>query len=315
MGLIYSDIPELVGTDTEVVLKNLGELEKILDGIIQARLAHIFELSSAVVNDGEDIDLIKSIVLSMKSEDYADSDAIIEENRKNIYAVYSHLSLVERLMLCRGISERIFSGRRAASELFSPEAQEQIPSSATDRIAYLKSSYNDSVYIKFASLLSSPRAAYFDSIAEVCRSVYDRECEYCFLPVETSENGKLPSFYGMIIKYGFYICSVCEVSDAVGVRTRYALLKKKSNMRGNVIRSKSRIKMLEFAVNIEEYPSVSDILTAAELCSMNLRRVDTLGDSLICPVFRIDGADIDTFLTFMAIDSPSFSLLGIYTQI
>ena len=68
---------------------------------------------------------------------------------------------------------------------------------------------------------------------------------------------------------------------------------------------------------------ITDILCAADYCSMQLRRIDTLNfiseksqkSPLICPVFGIDGSDFLTFMTFLSIDCPDFYTIGIYRQI
>ena len=70
MGLIFSDIPELEGSNTEISLANLSCLERHLEAVIEERLAHLFELSHEIVSDGEDEDIIKSIILSIKSKHF-----------------------------------------------------------------------------------------------------------------------------------------------------------------------------------------------------------------------------------------------------
>ena len=65
--------------------------------------------------------------------------------------------------------------------------------------------------------------------------------------------------------------------------------------------------------------SVEDVLSAAGYCSMKLRRIDTLkvdeNGCMICPVLRVDGADLKTFMAFLKIDCHDFIPLGIYVQI
>ncbi len=324
MGLIFTDIPELLGSDTEIALRNLSELEERLDQIIEQRLAHIDELSHAIVTDGEETDIIKSIILSLKSESFCDNEKIIDRNQKSINGIYSALSLRERLLICEGITSTYASGEKISYETFWSIEESQISKDARERIAYLKNSYNDAAYLKFSQLFDLPRASYYDSIASVCESVYNGTCEYCILPLETSGDGKLTSFYDLILKYGFKIAAVYDLNHAESSRiTRYGLVGRSLSPRGASLKTKSRIKFLEFAFEHDSYPSVTDVLSASEFCSMKLRRIDTLNVSgaksakapLICPIFRVDSADLNTFLTFMAIDCPTFKPLGIYTQI
>ena len=63
MGLIYSNIPELEGSNTEIVLSNLSGLESDIETIIEKRLAHLSELAGAILRDGDDPDIIKSILI------------------------------------------------------------------------------------------------------------------------------------------------------------------------------------------------------------------------------------------------------------
>ena len=324
MGLIFSDIPELLGSDTEITLRNLSELEERLNLIIEERLAHIDELSHAIVSDGEETDIIKSIILSLKPEIYCDNDKTLDKNRDNISGIYSALSLRERLLICKGIANAYANGSKMNYETFADIEKHYIPQDAKEKIAYLKNSYNDAAYIEFARLFTSPRASYFDSIANVCESVYNNTCEYCILPLETSEDGKLTSFYDLILKYGFKICAVYDLHQpGTNKYTRYGLIGKNLDINGTAIKSKSRIKFLEFVFEPEAYPSSVDVLSASDFCSMSLRRIDTLNMSntkitkapLICPILRVDAADLNTFLIFMAIDCPTFKPLGIYTQI
>ncbi len=324
MGLIFSDIPELIGTSTEIALKNLSELEERLNLIIEERLAHIDELSQAIATDGEETDIIKSIILSLKPESFCDNETIIDKNKKSISRIYSALSLRERLLICEAISNTYSNGKKISLDIIFADGQPTKGQTQNQRIAYLKSSYNDAVYLKFASLLDSPRASYYDSIANVCESVYNGLCEYCILPLETSTDGKLLGFYDLILKYGFKICAVYDLPNTDGIKhTRYGLIGKNFDPYDTHLHTKSNVKYLEFAFEHDSYPSAADVLSAAEFCSMRLRRIDTLGIlsaksakiPTLCPIFRVDIADINTFLTFMAIDCPTFKPLGIYTQI
>lgn len=322
MGLIYSDIPELEGSKTEISLANLSELEAQLEQLIEKRLAHISELSEAIIKDGGELDLIKSIILSIRSEGRADSGNIIDENIHVANAVFAKLSLVERLAVFKEIFLKLNGEKRNVEKLFNTESEEPIPEDASERIAYLKNSYNDAAYIQFAALFSSPRAAYFASVSDVCENVYNGNCEYCILPVETSVDGKLLSFYETILKYNFKINAVYDLQSENGY-TRYALLSKRFAVRNSNLRSKARNRYFEFLFNGHDSISLEDILCAADFCSLKLRRIDTMNisaeksskENLMCPVFRADGSDLQTFLAFLAIDCPDFIPIGIYMQI
>jgi hypothetical protein len=323
MGLIYSDIPELYGSDTEICLSNLKRLELELTEILEKRLAHLTELSDAIISDGEDLDVIKSILLSIKSDGAAEVGSIIEENKDIADDVFSRLSLIERLTVLKEVFTKLNFDRKNLDVVFG-KSDESIPASAAERIAYLRNSYNDVAYIQFSSLFTSPRAAYFNNVTDVCESVYNGECEYCILPVETSNSGKLLSFYELILKYGFKITAVYDLYGDDGKEyTRYALLGKRLMINNQGLKHKTRKRYLEFIMTESDTQSLGNIMSAVGFCSMKLRRIDTLsfntnGDtknSLLCPVFRVDGSDIKTFIAFLAIDCPDYTPIGLYMQI
>ena len=322
MGLIYSDIPELEGSNTEIALANLLSLELTLEELIEKRLAHLSELSDAILQDGGDPDVVKSIFLSIKSEGNADSGNVIEENRHAADAIFSKLSLIERLAIFKETFGRMSAEKKRFFRNYWHSDDVSVSDEATDRIAYLKNSYNDMAYMQFSSLLILPRAAYYNSVTDVCESVYNGDCEYCILPVETSEDGKLLSFYELILKYNFNISAVHELRSRDGY-TRYALLSRRFDLGNAGIRTKTRTRYLEFVVSDPDNFSLSDLLSAAEFCGLKLRRIDTLNVSIgrsvksscVCPEFRVDGSDLQTFMAFLSIDVSGVIPIGLYCQI
>lgn len=199
-----------------------------------------------------------------------------------------------------------------------------VPVESVDRVAYLQNSYTDTVYMEFSSLLGNPRASYYSGIVDVCESVYNDNCEYCILPIETSGAGKLISFYELIFKYGFKINAVYDLhGEGDGDYTRYALLSKRLSFKKLSGRTKARNRYFEFVMSDTDNLPIEDMLSASSYCSMKLRRIDTLSSrihgnhskDLICSVFRVDGSDVKTFLAFLKIDCPDFVPLGIYVQI
>ena len=322
MGLIYSNIPELQGSHTETALTNLSELERELEAIVERRAANLSELAEAILYDGEDSDIIKSIILSLKSDGRADSGNLLNQNQPIADQIFSKYSLVERIVLFKEIYGRFNVDGQDQTKLFLLDNSSDVSIQATERIAYMKNSYNDIAYMQFSELLNSPRVAYFQSVSEVCESVYNGECEYCILPIETSADGKLLSFYELILKYNYKINAVYDLQRDSGY-TRYALLGKNCNLNGFSQRVKSRNRFIELVLNNSEVIVLDEILSAANFCSLKLRRIDTLNilnakgvrGSDISIIFRIDGSDFKTFFAYLSIDCPDVNILGIYSQV
>ena len=321
MGLIYADIPELEGSNTEISLANLSVLERSLEEIVEARLAHIFELSEAIVMDGEDEDIVKSIVLSIKSEGKADSGNLLSENRHVADLMFQRLSNIERLTVLREVFGKLHENK-SALDLLCSDYGSDAAHMAAERIAYIKNSFNDAAYMQFSSLLSSPRAAYYSSVTDVCDSVSRGECEFCILPLETANDGKLLSFYELIFKNRFKIVAVYDMNGADGY-TRYALLGKRFAAFSIPAKAKARHRHFEIAISQDEVGRLDDLLTAAEFCSLKISRIDTLSlradnnskDVYFSLVLKADGADMQTFLSYLAIDCPDFIPIGLYNLI
>ncbi len=306
MGLIFTNIPELEGSDTEVVLSNLSELEREFEELVEKRFAHISELACAVIADGEDFDIIKSILLSTLSDGVSEDGHIIDENRRSAALVYSKMSLCERLILYRHICKNYHSK-------YKKNIYEKNFSVRPDggRIAYVKNSYNDEAYLKLSVAVSDPKAIYFDGAAAVCEALAEGECEYCILPTE-SDGIKLASFYDFIKKYA--LVRVCEYDLATdGGYTRYSLLRCGEIDFGVQRMHKGRM-YAEICVPAEEAVSVSDIMVCGEFCMMGIQRIDTI-DGNIFISFRADRCDINTFMMYLEIECPSAKIMGIYKNI
>ncbi len=311
MGLIFTDIPELYDSKTEIVLSNLSDLERSFEIFVEKRLGHLSELSRAVISDGEDFDIIKSIFLSIRSGGSTDSENIIEENQSDADFIYSKVSLAERLILYKNVTSDYFSQHRESITKDHISEARDVSDNAEDKIAYLSNSFNDEAYIKLSSCLKHPRSVYFDNSEDVCRAVIESECEYCILPIEAS-GVKLSAFYKLIIKCGFWKCAECEINTPDGY-TRYALLRCGQQPAKREKSAKHHTAFFEFLIDPSD-TQIADVLCACEFCNMTLRRIDTV-DGFICIDAKIDKSDIETFLTYIYVECQGTIPLGIYKQI
>lgn len=314
MSLIYSNIPELEGTDTEITLANLSQLESELERLFEKRIAHLCELSRAIISDGGDVDLAKSIILSIRSDGEIDSDTVSAENTYEIGELFSKISFIERLVVLKEVFGEmpmtIYSNDEA---VLSP--------SAKNRIAYMKNSYNDLAFSHFADLLGDAKASYPESVTGVCERVLNGKSEFCILPIETMRDGRLISFYEAIINYNLKICAEYDLANADGVGyTRYALLGKSVIPINRFKNVKNNGEFLEITYS-DDNISLIEILNAAQYFSLKLESVDTLvidklGETKrFCAVFSAAGADIDAFMTYLTVDCPDVLLIGLYQRI
>lgn len=323
MGLINSDIPELEGTDTETCLTNLVELEQELNNLLERRLSHITELSNAIVSDGGDEDVIKSIILSVRYDAESEIDGIARENTNDIRNLYLGLSLSERLMLFRQVFSRLYSSKKQYYKQYFEISQLQ-SKNTEGRIAYLKNSYNDLAYLALSDAIDFPKSFYANSVNEVCECVRDGRCEFCILPIETTNEGKLLSFYRTIIKNGLKINYVYDLEGkSNGENTRYALISANVLPSSQALNSRSKEKFFDFLIDDNDSVSISEITMAAQICLLEFQRIDTMlcEDSSgvmkkrFCLSFKVNRGDFNTFLSYLAVDCPGFIPIGLYTRI
>lgn len=323
MGLINSDIPELEGTDTETVLSNLNDMEVELERLLERRIAHLFELSDAILSDGEDEDIIKSIILSIRSDPEGLSERVLPENSAMIKSLYSCISLPERLMIFRRVFSKLYTSKKPFIKSYLDSVGTDI-SVEVGKIAYLNNTFNDAAYIAFADCVYGAKAHYEASVAKVCECVREGTCQFCILPIETSFDGKLLSFYRAIIRQGLKINLVYDMpGKSVGEYIRYALLGNSALPSASAHRMRSKDRYLDLLLPLSDGLAVSEVAMAAQLCSLEICSIDTISvkqstdrlQKFFAITLKIARGDINTFLSYLSVDCPGFVLLGLYTRI
>ena len=313
MSLIYSNIPELEGTDTEITLANLAQLETDLERLFEKRMAHLCELANAIIKDGGDVDLVKSIILSIRSDGEIDEGRVSNENLDELRKLFLNISFFERMMIFREVFGKMPQRQRTVE---GDEAH--LLPEAHNRIAYMRNSYNDKAFGFFSGIMDDAKATYPESITDVCESVLNGRCEYCILPIETMRDGRLISFYQAIINYDLKICAEYDLVNTDGAGyTRYALLGRSERSSANFRTSKKNGRFVEITYS-DSSISIIEILSVAEYCGLKIDSVDTLvineisEEKRFCIVFSAENADVESFTAYLATDFPDVVVLGIY---
>ncbi len=223
MPYMNTNIPELGGFDTGVVLENLSTLFARQEPWLEAGIVQLSELADAIIRDAEqDPDTLYSILLSMQgyaTEDLPSSALSYDGHLRNMergLGVYQKLLLYHFLYLKLGHLPTL-----------AEHAERTVLPAAKGRIAYMNSAMVGKAYIRFAEHLGGCRAAEFDSFVDACEEVAGGLCEYCILPLYTSTDGQLMSFYRLIIKYRLQIVAVYDVDQHTGSlsHTTFGLLR------------------------------------------------------------------------------------------
>ena len=300
--------------DILTTLKNLHRIDEKQGRLFESRKALLRELAFAISKGGRaDADTIQNNYLSAFST-YTPDKKLWEG-----VGFFSGISIHDQLMVCRYITELLGNSLSFAESVLGQA--EPCPERAKGRISYVKNNYTDSAYLLFSSALRSPRCSYSDSFETICEDVYNGESEFCILPIETSTDGKLFSFYSLIDRYELKITAVCSVEHPGGGKiTDFALLARSLSL---PLKNKKTDLMMELRVyqSLDQSAGIYDIFKAADACRMPLVRVDSIalpyGNGLLShyAVFSLSPSRLDELLTYLALEFPQCYVTGIYTKI
>ncbi len=224
----------------------------------------------------------------------------------------------EKIILCRELiatKERI----QVIQTIIHNVADSIPPAGAHGKVAYVKNIYNSSAFDEFAMRISHAKPIVTQSFAASCEKVADGECEFCILPIENSEDGKLLAFYSLIDRYDLQICAVCDIEDEQSRTVRYALLRKEIPEMQE--RNKQREYMLEFSIISENGDFLSHMLSATEECSAELLAFDFLPMQYDVNLkkylflFKLKFEDALPLIAFLAFNYHNYTPVGFYPNI
>lgn len=239
-----------------------------------------------------------------------DTDAAAEIYHR--ICAMGQLRCEDKAFICKSIScEPHFSYKLTDTLL---DTIEDTPESARGRIAYVKNKQNDDVFLAFSKRIRGARAFYAGTFSDCCEAVFDAKSEYCLLPIEDGEIGKLYSFYSLIDKYELKICHVQRLAKDDSQGVLYALCGK-SVSPFEIASGKLR---LEFTVVREKDEYIGDIITAisalsADVYSLGTQPVEYDHLKQKC-IFSVDvrSDTLVPLLLYLELEYPRFTSIGLY---
>ncbi len=196
------------------------------------------------------------------------------------------------------------------------DAEEGVAAGSHGRIALVRNRYNEQAFERFSPIILKAKPSYASSFAQACEDVADSRCEFCILPIENQENGRLFGFYAMMDRYELKICASCTLEND-NARIRCALV-------GNSIPDrlpKGTDQRLEFSVTqpIGSFPSdildLADALAAQTLCvdSIPVRYDDGLQRFFF--TFRLTTQAAQAFHLYLSANHTAYTPIGFYTAL
>lgn len=297
-------------SDVAISCENLNRLDKKQSRLFDSRRALLRELAYSICRGGE------ASADEIRNSYFGAFSSRLDNNR-----YFDGLSVTERIEVCIEIASLMGKDNPFSRSVLGQG--EPCNEGGREKISYVKNNFTDSAYLSFSKLLHSPRFSYSDSFETVCEEVAGGESEFCILPIETSTDGRLFTFYSLIDRYELRTSAICSVERDGGASfTRFALLKRSFSDENAVGITLNRSSVLELRISptASGGAPINDIFKAADACQMPLLRVDSLplpyGDSLLShyAAFGIDGEHLPGFLTYLALEFPQCYASGIYSK-
>ncbi|MBQ8552090.1 MAG: hypothetical protein IJ428_04665 [Clostridia bacterium] len=222
----------------------------------------------------------------------------------------------DKLTVCRFLAEELERrGVKLLERLLGDDSYKSSP-----KIAYFKNAYADAAFRIFSDVLDTPSVVYAPDFTAVCEEVYYGRADMCMLPLDSSRDAKLISFYRLIDKYELNPVFSCDVTTPDGsVTTRYALLKRAIALPDKTKRSGC---FFEFSLVPDDGATLGDVLSAAAECGLTLYKVDSIpltynSSEFSCEVILKvgDAPGLDAFVLFLTLAMPQYEPLGIYPHI
>lgn len=300
----------------EVINRNLLESALRFDGICRQDLSHLHDLACEIADSaGERTDLLASLPDHVPD---SFSELLSEKANPNSNPGRRIRSLCLKVLLAIQL-QQVLSERAPLTAAFFFGEPAELPEQAVGRVSYQKSSFADDAYLCFAEHIGGIHSSYTSGFAQACEDVYNGLSEYCILPIASTPEGTLSSFFRLIDRYDLKIFATCTVTEAnPAKRTCFALLRK------DLIPSprqegKERSFSLILPQGID--PDAADLLLSARLCGLELHGLDSVLPTEVGEpfslryTFTVNDAGLAAFLLYLAMDAPHYRPIGIYSRL
>ncbi len=302
-----------------VISDNLSLLNVESRSVDERRLAQLRDRALFIARDDSFLDLDGRVEEFSAMFEYSVIESPVPEINTYISSKNNSQTFSDKLLVCMFLAG-IYKERRV------PLLERLLKATTTDdsaRIAYFRNAYADAAFRIFSDVLDNPSAFYASDFTAVCEEVYYGRADMCMLPLDSSRDAKLISFYRLIEKYELAPVYSCDVTTPDGeVTTRYALLKRSFGIPKKEYLEKTDSCFFEFTLVPDEGASLCDVLAAAKECGLSFYKVDSIPltystSKFACDVIlKVGNAEaLDAFVLFLSLAVPQYEPIGIYPHI
>lgn len=221
----------------------------------------------------------------------------------------------DRAELCMILGSSPF-GVEMREKVFSSE---DVAAGSHGKIALVRNKFNELAFSCFSRIIKRPKESFVSSFTAACEEVYDGVSEFCILPIENSQNGRLFGFYSMLDRYELRICAVCEAESGDGLEgnVKYALVGRALPDR---IPKDSKW-YLELSVVSDSGAVLSEIAQVSRVFGAELIKIDSLpveyyeGLQKYYFTFGLAESNIPAFDLYLTEEYDSYTAVGIYPTV
>lgn len=229
------------------------------------------------------------------------------------------LSNEDKISFCRRLSSSRL--KESLSSLIYIGSNEPTPAGAHSKISFVKNKYNELAFERFSSFVTNAKKDYAASFKESCENVTNGFCEFCIIPITSSNDGRLMSFYSLLDIYDLKICAVTDVEDDdYTKKVRYACVGRSCPDKFDKKISKKPL-IFEFSTFDSTNDFFALLLLAAKDAQAEIVNVDSFPIEYSSRMqrfffsFRIPPQSTFFFRLLTALSNPSYSPVGIYKEI
>jgi len=323
-----------VGSAFYAVEKNLKRTTFVMASGVEKSFAHLHEQANAIAKEIVRQTGIKDILNAVLTADEAariyresylyDREEIFfaEINRKEEPYFKRMLSRFFRYYLCDAIANGAVakkSRERTLEELIPLICGElaEMPKTKEKTVAFLRNGQAMRAFESFAKPLGGVSAVYESNFPSACEAVYTNHATYAIIPIFSTSDGRLNSFYRQIEKYELSIVMTCEVDSDDGENTTTFALVYKDRL---YIEAEGE-PLYECKINLDDLNMLADIADAAAYFGAELYSAESLPmafsgrNNTIALIFGLKNANLGGFFAYLALEYPQTATVGIYTKL
>ena len=260
----------------------------------------------------------KDLVINDMIEAFCNEADSPKQLQELLYPDLLELSAEDKISFCKAICNSRL--KKELTSLLFIGSNEPTPAGSHSKISFVKNKYNELAFERFSRFVANAKPDYATSFKESCENVTNGFCEFCILPITSSEDGRLMSFFSLLDRYELKICAVTDIEDEDSSKTiRYACVGKscpepsKKNLKEEII--------FEFFAIDSTSDFLSLLILAAKEANAEIVNVDSFPVEYSTHLqkfffsFRIPNQNALFFRLLVAINQSNYTPIGLYKEI